>query len=112
MSKKDINFQLDSEAVMEEIEQFIPSLIKKNLTVDGVKKTPLLTIELDSMGDVPKVFYRGEKIDGKVSVKFDWHTRDFNRDGVSDFEIKHGEIDRHGRSFVKSIRYGFFGTDE
>lgn len=34
-----------------------------------------LSIELNSLDSVPKVFYKGEEIKGKVHVAFDWKTQ-------------------------------------
>lgn len=41
--------------------------------VEG-KSQPLLIIELQDETSVPKVFYEGEEITGKVRVLFDWVT--------------------------------------
>ncbi|WP_186578056.1 hypothetical protein [Aquibacillus kalidii] len=34
----------------------------------------LLTIELDNITSVPRVFYKGDEVKDKVRVKFDWET--------------------------------------
>ncbi|MGP9043357.1 hypothetical protein [Cytobacillus kochii] len=39
-----------------------------------VKEAPLLQIELDTYGSVPRVFHKGEEITGKVSIDFNWIT--------------------------------------
>lgn len=36
----------------------------------------LLTIQMDSMGDVPKIWYKGKEITGRVHISFDWKTKD------------------------------------
>ena len=41
----------------------------------GVKPKPLLIIELQDETSVPRVFYQGEEITGKIRVSFDWETR-------------------------------------
>jgi len=38
------------------------------------KVNPLINIELDDINSVPKVFYKGKEIDGKMRVSFDWET--------------------------------------
>jgi hypothetical protein len=48
------------------------------IPVDLKKNKPLLTIELDSITSIPKVFYRGEEVTRKVRVAFEWLTADEN----------------------------------
>lgn len=48
----------------------------------------LLTIQMDSMGDVPKVWYEGKEITGRVHISFDWKTKD-TRINPTYFKIKH-----------------------
>ncbi|MFS0591728.1 hypothetical protein AB1L05_09010 [Cytobacillus horneckiae] len=40
------------------------------------KNSPLIQIELDTYGSVPKVFHNGEEITDKVSIDFSWVTND------------------------------------
>jgi hypothetical protein len=35
---------------------------------------PLLTIELDGIESVPRVYYKGEEVTKKVKVQFHWET--------------------------------------
>lgn len=37
---------------------------------------PLLTIQLNSIDDVPTVYYKGDKLEGKQRIAFDWVTDD------------------------------------
>lgn len=48
----------------------VPMQFKKN---GGDRK--FLSIQLDQLGSVPKVFYQGKEITGKVKVKFEWETQ-------------------------------------
>lgn len=42
---------------------------------DHLPKAPLIQIELESIDNVPKVFYKGEEITQKIHVSFDWSTQ-------------------------------------
>ena len=53
------------------------------------KKTPLLTIELDTLKSVPKVIYKGEEIEGKASVEFGWKTRTDSYNGKCELLVHH-----------------------
>jgi hypothetical protein len=58
------------------------------------KTRPLLTIELQSYGDVPKVFYKGEEIKNKVYVGFEWETNtDDPLPKLPTIHIRHDEAD-------------------
>jgi hypothetical protein len=54
-------------------------------------KDKLLVIELDEYGSVPRVFYKGEEIKGKVRVLFDWHTKDDKHFGLPHIEIEYAD---------------------
>ncbi|PWU68307.1 hypothetical protein [Gracilibacillus dipsosauri] len=54
------------------------------------KNKSLLTIELDDIDSVPKVFYKGEKIEKKVHVSFDYKTKTGNPfEGGNEIHIEH-----------------------
>jgi len=52
-------------------------------------KDKLLVIELDEYGSVPRVFYKGEEINKKVEVTFDWKTRDDKNLNLPNITIKY-----------------------
>jgi len=67
------------------------------------KKEPLLTIELQDESSVPKVFYEGKEITGKVRVSFDWLTKDAEPlSGGTKFNVEHHETG-HGDIVKKGI---------
>lgn len=75
----------------------IPKPLKnKEIEFDGfpielpeITEPSLLHIELSSFGEVPKVFYQGEEITGRISVNFDWQTKDAVGLKHCSFEIVH-----------------------
>ncbi|OAB48471.1 hypothetical protein PBAT_02230 [Paenibacillus antarcticus] len=56
-------------------------------------KDPLLTITVQDIDSVPVVTYKGEDIQGKVSISYEWLTRDDTGDGIHNACIKH--IDKY-----------------
>ena len=54
----------------------------------GHKPVPLLTIELQDETSVPKVFYKGEEIELKQHIFFDWDT-DTDEFGGLTYAIEH-----------------------
>ncbi|MCM3030373.1 hypothetical protein [Niallia sp. MER 6] len=91
MKKMKVNLGLDSEAAIKEFTRNVSEIISKHLTVDGVKKVPLLSIELDEENGVPKVFYKGEEIKLKREISFHWEsTTDYNVGGLT-YLIEHVE---------------------
>ncbi len=82
------------------------------------KETPILSIELTNMGDVPKVLYKGEEIKGKVNVSFDWGTKEVWGEDNTYFNIKHadGERDNPSTLNVREIYHsaidGVTGVDK
>ncbi|MCM3619174.1 hypothetical protein M3936_16415 [Sutcliffiella horikoshii] len=44
--------------------------------IKTIEDIPLLSITLDSYSSIPTVLYKGEEIQKKVKVKFDWETND------------------------------------
>lgn len=55
-------------------------------------KVSLLTIELQDESSVPKVFYKGEEIQYKRNIFFDWDTDTDEYGGLS-YAIEHAEMD-------------------
>ena len=53
---------------------------------------PLLTIEVSDLNSEPVVKYKGEEVDWKVSVKYEWETRT-DVEGKHSFSIKRYEGD-------------------
>lgn len=52
-----------------------PLIVESITSHDGRKENNLLEIRLNREKSVPKVFYKGEEITGKVKVNFDWETQ-------------------------------------
>ena len=52
---------------------------------------PLLTITLQDESSVPTVIYKGEEIEGKKSIQFDWETSDAVSMGGLTYAIEHVE---------------------
>lgn len=64
--------------------------------IEGVNE-PLLTIELQDETSVPKVFYKGEEIEYKTRVSFDWETEGCMPDsGGTKLNIEHLEANEQG----------------
>lgn len=53
-----------------------------------VEHEPLLTIELQNESSVPRVFYKGKEVTGKVNVSFDWDTADCRSMGGLSYTIE------------------------
>lgn len=53
----------------------------------------LLVIELEKLGDVPKVFLNGNEIPKKEDVKFTWSTRDAVEASATELTVKHFDHD-------------------
>lgn len=51
-------------------------------------KDKLLVIELESLDDVPKIFYRGNRIENMVLVNFKWET-DTEKHGEKKIELSY-----------------------
>jgi len=85
-----VNLGLDSEAAIKEFTRNVSEIISKHLTVDGVKKVPLLSIELDEENGVPKVFYKGEEIKLNREIFFHWES-DKDIAGGLTYSIEHVE---------------------
>ncbi|MBQ6447247.1 MAG: hypothetical protein IJJ10_07275, partial [Bacillus sp. (in: Bacteria)] len=86
-----VNLGLDSEAAIKEFTRNVSEIISKHLTVDGVKKVPLLSIELDEENGVPKVFYKGEEIKLNREIFFHWETTSSTDVGGLTYVIEHTE---------------------
>lgn len=69
-------------------------------------KNPLLTIELDTINSVPRVFHKGEEITNQVHIKFEWNTQ---KESPVFFDTPVIEINQiitdHGEPYNKSIGY-------
>ena len=52
------------------------NFLHKYKTPELEPKKPYLKIELDDLQSAPKVFYKGDEINLKTAVSFDWKTRD------------------------------------
>lgn len=75
-------------SIIEKIKKKTPDWITRQIPTQ-----PLLTIELENETSVPKVFYGGKEIEGKVRVSFDWVTRQSKpRSGGTEFNIEHIEV--------------------
>lgn len=62
-------------------------------TIQSKEQEPLLVIELDNETAVPKVFYKGKEITGKVRVSFDWATKDREpNSGGTKFNVEYHEV--------------------
>ncbi|MBQ4816433.1 hypothetical protein IHP72_09305 [Bacillus pumilus] len=57
-----------------------------NKSVEGDK--PLISIEQNDIQSVPKVFYKGEEIKGKVRVVYEWNTKSLNEMGSNVIELE------------------------
>ena len=65
---------------------------KKDGSANRTELKPLLSIELEDETAIPKVFYKGEEIESKTRIQFDWETRreHIGTGGVK-FHIEHGD---------------------
>ncbi|TCP32174.1 hypothetical protein EV207_101152 [Scopulibacillus darangshiensis] len=70
----------------------------------GGEPSPLLRIELDKIGSVPRVTYKGEEINNKVCISFDWQTADDKGIRSPYIRIERIETDSNGRPFYKAER--------
>lgn len=50
-----------------------------------------LTIKLSHLGDIPKVFYKGEEITKRVKVSFIWNSKNDKEYGGCNIHIEHFE---------------------
>lgn len=69
------------------------------------KKNKYLSIELDELGDVPKVFYKGKEVTNKESINFQWTTRT-DIPGRTEIILDYFEKNEKGRLVRRSIRKG------
>lgn len=63
----------------------------------------LLVIELDSETSVPKVFYEGKEIAGKIRIHFNWETKTDEDPGCLNFNVDYYEKDSNDHSIQKGI---------
>lgn len=64
-----------------------------------------LVIELDELGDVPRVFYKGKEITMKEFINFQWTTRS-EVPGNTDIIVDYVKKSDNGLPISKSIREG------
>ncbi|KAB2334269.1 hypothetical protein [Bacillus mesophilum] len=69
---------------------------------------PLLQVELDTFDSVPKVFYKGEEITNRISVKLEWKTKDHKAINNCSFEIVHAENTNENDSSIRTISHNSF----
>lgn len=63
-------------------------------------KHPLLKIELNAHGEVPKVFLNGEDVKGKCEVQFEWKTSEgHKKPHVQNFELNY--VEEEGDTLVQ-----------
>ncbi|GAB6483455.1 hypothetical protein bcgnr5371_57690 [Bacillus cereus] len=79
---------------------------------------PLMTITLSDIDSVPVVYYKGEWIDKKVRVGFDWETRSIDKINKTYIHIEHvpsdnkrcnTEIIQHNHPIVKEEVEFYYG---
>ncbi|UOQ93405.1 hypothetical protein MUO14_24050 [Halobacillus shinanisalinarum] len=81
-------------------------------TVMPYPKPKLLTIELDSIDSVPTVIYKGEKIDNKVFVEFNWETQTNQPTSSPLIDIQYHEISENGAPSLRTIGHSSsWGSD-
>lgn len=54
-------------------------------------QSTLFTIELETETSIPKVFYKGEEITGRIQINFDWITKGSRDLGGMKFNIEHAD---------------------
>lgn len=76
----------------------VANLVTKKIMdkLDKQEKPPLLQIELADINSVPTVFYKGEEINGKIKVSFDWETNDEVGHNPTHIHIEHVDSDSKG----------------
>lgn len=101
---KDITINIDTNKIQEMIEEKIKQLTELQ---SGVNKDAqsLLVIQLDKFGDVPKVFYKGEELKGKVSISFDWETKTDKEPGKTNIELVYAQLEDKGNPSIRTIGY-------
>lgn len=57
------------------------------------KELSLLTIELEDENSIPKVFYKGEEITGRIHISFSWDTKDTYSQGGLSYAIENSGKD-------------------
>lgn len=68
------------------------------------KKSKYLVIELDELGNVPKILYKGEEVTKKEFIDFQWKTKT-EAPGSTDIIVDYFEL-VDGKLIKKSIREG------
>lgn len=90
------------EEIAESTEKEFDALIDAAKNLGKPPEPPLLVIELENESAVPKVFYKGEEINLKCSVLFDWET-DTSIPGGLTYAIEHGGLDSMGIPYINRI---------
>lgn len=65
-----------------------------------MNKHPLLKIELKEINDIPDIYYKGNKIENKIQILFDWKTSTHVDKGGINFLVLHASDD-----IIKDIPY-------
>ncbi|PGM96010.1 hypothetical protein [Bacillus cereus] len=89
--------------------------------IDELKQPePLITITLSDIDSVPMVYYKGEWIDRKLRVGFDWETRSIDKINRTYIHIEHvpadnkrfnTEIIQHNHPIVKEEVEFYYGDE-
>ncbi|MBP1967988.1 hypothetical protein J2Z83_000080 [Virgibacillus natechei] len=69
-------------------------------------KEKLLVIELDKVKSLPRVYYKGEEINMKQKIQFEWETGDESDEGFAEFLIQN-VTDDLTTEIAKSIHNSF-----
>lgn len=69
------------------------------------EKNPLLQIELEDIDSVPIVFYKGEALDKKIRVSFDYGTDDDERLCPTYIHIEHFDSNSNSKPNTKIIQH-------
>jgi len=72
---------------------------------------PLLAIELETIDSVPKVYYKGEEITGKVHIGFAWATQTYQAIPSPMIDIKYVDTSSN-RPNIISIGHNPLGGDQ
>ncbi|WP_313894692.1 hypothetical protein [Psychrobacillus sp.] len=69
--------------------------LKELESIQTRESNPLLSIEIESLDNVPKVIYKGEEITGKTNIDFTWETKTLDP-GKVEFMVKYYDKDETG----------------
>lgn len=71
--------------------------------VESLTMNKYLVIELDELGNVPRVFHNGEEISSKIKVGFNWDTANEKYPNRQSICIDYYDVDVNGKSERKGI---------